>query len=282
MKQLKLPIHGITPKVKKEKPVMLTTKVELITPKKAEEYLGKNVSNRVVRSSVVEKFMKIIKEGNFHTTHQGIAFDVDGNLSDGQHRLMAIVAGGISVNMQVTHGLARDAFSSIDIGEKRTVADALFRGEKMGSKITEVCTCALRLTRHKQITQFEVMKVLEKHQDTITELIEWCSTPKRTLSSSPIRLACCYWMDAAKNRTAIKNMYWDLVNLNFDALPPIAKSFLKQSIESPSRVLRGGDVTLDLFCRAMMMFDPDKANNKLIKIPNPVIYVNMLKDWIDL
>jgi hypothetical protein len=34
-------------------------------------------------------------EGRFQVTHQGIGFDEDGQLTDGQHRLQGIVNSGV-------------------------------------------------------------------------------------------------------------------------------------------------------------------------------------------
>ena len=44
------------------------------------------------------------------TTHQGIAFDENGVLQDGQHRLCAIVSANKPVDMMVTSGLSPDNF----------------------------------------------------------------------------------------------------------------------------------------------------------------------------
>jgi hypothetical protein len=96
-----------------------------ITPDKAREFLKKNKGNRPIRASWVENLAGMIQRGEWETTHQGIAFDEDGNLLDGQHRLNAIIAAGKAVDMLVTTGLDKDVFKHIDGGRVRTPADRL-------------------------------------------------------------------------------------------------------------------------------------------------------------
>ena len=103
----------------------MKTEIELITPDKAKEYLSTSVGNRAIRSRDVEKFIRDLRSGNFLLTHQGIAFDTDGHLRDGHHRLTAIALSGVSADMMVTSGMPKEAFSVIDNGSKRTFEDAL-------------------------------------------------------------------------------------------------------------------------------------------------------------
>jgi len=106
-----------------------SSKVEMITPAKAKRMLTKNVCNRKLRQSHVDYLIALLKDGEFDTTHQGIAFDAAGNLVDGQHRLEAISQSGIGVKMAVAHyGQVASKpmeLSAIDGGVSRTIADVL-------------------------------------------------------------------------------------------------------------------------------------------------------------
>ena len=64
----------------------------------------------------VNHLATLIKNGEFTLTHQGIAFDEDGNLIDGQHRLHAIIKAGIAVKMEVSSGWPRSNILAIDVG----------------------------------------------------------------------------------------------------------------------------------------------------------------------
>ena len=64
-------------------------------------------------------------------THQGIAFDVNGVLVDGQHRLAAIIEADRPVELTVFTEVAEGTFDVLDIGKRRTAADVLaIEGEK--------------------------------------------------------------------------------------------------------------------------------------------------------
>lgn len=95
-----------------------------VTPRMAEKWLERNSVNRVVQVTHVDRLASDMEEGQYVTTHQGIAFDVDGILIDGQHRLTAIVQSGHTVKMLVTTGLPKRAQAMIDVDIRaRTVAN---------------------------------------------------------------------------------------------------------------------------------------------------------------
>lgn len=252
---------------------------EVITPKTAEKYLKTMRVNRVLRPSNLAMFCKLITTGQFKNTHQGIAFDTNGNLIDGQHRLLAVVKTDQSVIMQVARGADPETFRALDMGAKRNFSDVLNAGEKNGKTITEVCSCALRIVGRRDVTPEDVKMVLDAKGDSIRELLDFCGTSKRTLSAAPVKLACCYWMENG-DRTRAKKLYRDLVLMNFDSLPPVAHAFIRQTIEATKRMV-GGSNTIDLFCRAMVVFDPQKEGLTKIQITDQTTAVGKIREWLD-
>ncbi|MCZ2526211.1 MULTISPECIES: hypothetical protein [Streptomyces] len=103
----------------------LRSAVHRITPELAAEWLARNTNNRPLSTSFVAQLARQIKQGEWQVTHQGIAFDEDDVLIDGQHRLTAIVKAGVAVDSVVTHGVPRSAFTVMDTGRKRTGRDVL-------------------------------------------------------------------------------------------------------------------------------------------------------------
>lgn len=104
----------------------IKSEVVTLTPHEARELLDNtNTRNRPLNPNTVETYSKVIKEGRWRVTHQGIAFDTNGSLLDGQHRLAAIAQAGVPVRIMMTHNVDPDEFSVIDIGRRRTPADAL-------------------------------------------------------------------------------------------------------------------------------------------------------------
>jgi hypothetical protein len=121
----------------------MRTEVVTITPEIATEWLEKNASNRPRRASTVGYYAAQMLRGQWQITHQGICFDAQGNLVDGQHRLAAIMLAGVPVAMAVSW-LDRETaamFLAVDCGLTRTVSDIL-RADK---KKMEVCRLIVEL-----------------------------------------------------------------------------------------------------------------------------------------
>lgn len=99
----------------------------MITPQMADLWLThcNPASNRVVSDTVYERYAKEMIKGEWRTTHQGIAFDREGKLLDGQHRLMAIKLSGISIKMLIIPGCDPDTFDVLDSGHRRQAAQLL-------------------------------------------------------------------------------------------------------------------------------------------------------------
>lgn len=103
----------------------MDTKIEKISPERAQEYLTHNYSNRPIAKPEVRRYVRLYKSGKHELTHQGIAFDKKGRLRDGQTRLTAIVESGVTIPMMVTRGLSETAAAAVDSGRRRTDAQAL-------------------------------------------------------------------------------------------------------------------------------------------------------------
>jgi hypothetical protein len=103
-----------------------------ITPEMAREILRFQPSQRMLYPTTVAHFAALIRDGDFQTTHQGIAFDERGELSDGQHRLTACVETGIPIRVMVSFNVPRATFEAVDGGRTRSVADHLFTGKLVG------------------------------------------------------------------------------------------------------------------------------------------------------
>lgn len=122
-----------------------TTKLSTtnMTAEEAKRLLGQNVGNRSVRSSHVRVLSDAMRRGEWMQNGETIKVSKTGRLLDGQHRLMAIVMSGVSVPMTVIYGIDDEAFSTIDIGAKRSIGDALgMDGEENGPKLAAMLKMA--------------------------------------------------------------------------------------------------------------------------------------------
>jgi hypothetical protein len=124
---------------------MIKSSVQTMTPERADELLRHSfgrIEQRHLSEKRVRQLVQALERGEWRVTHQGIALDEDGVVLDGQHRLDAIRRYNKPVEIMVTEGLARATFSVIDMGAKRTTADALHIA---GFANTNILSAAARL-----------------------------------------------------------------------------------------------------------------------------------------
>ena len=107
---------------------MLEMSVEKITPKKAREYMRKNVNNprgaNSLSRSHVRELADDMKAGLWQLNAEPIVFDEDGFLKNGQHRLAAIILSDTTVEMVVIRGVGRDV-DIYDVTLRRTLNQML-------------------------------------------------------------------------------------------------------------------------------------------------------------
>jgi hypothetical protein len=107
------------------------SRAQTITPRKAQEYLKLNKVNRPLSKRIVHDFAEAMRRGEWQVTHQGIAFDTDGTLVDGQHRLAAIIEADTPIDITIFTDVPVGTFDVLDTGKKRNAADVLaIDGEK--------------------------------------------------------------------------------------------------------------------------------------------------------
>jgi len=117
---------------------MIDAEVVNINAKIAQQYLlkerapeaGVKGTNRKFGIRTVREYADAMVRGEWELTHQGIAFNQDGDLVDGGHRLRAVIladaeAPGITIPFMVTTGLPNAAMAAMDIGKRRVPSDFL-------------------------------------------------------------------------------------------------------------------------------------------------------------
>ena len=147
-----------------------------ITPKQAEHLLTFNTHNRRLKDNVVQRYAAAMRRGEWQLNGETIKFNGKGefkngtitgtsSLVDGQHRLAAIALADVPVETAVATGVSMSAQETVDIGTRRTVADALkLRGE---ANVTTLAGALAYLYRN--IHDLEHLK--ERHYPTIKQAI---------------------------------------------------------------------------------------------------------------
>lgn len=158
------------PPVTERKVKGLHNEVIVITPDVAKAWLDKNKNNRRVSPVSVRSYARDMAAGNWLLTGDPIRFDEDGNLMDGQHRLMACVKAEKPFASVVIYGLPAELKNQIDVGRKRSVADVLTMAGYHNATYTQaIARLMLRYrdeidsdTGHTH-THAEVLGAIERH-----------------------------------------------------------------------------------------------------------------------
>jgi hypothetical protein len=111
---------------------MLTSEIITVTPDLANYWLeNKNFDdNRRISEGVVKDYANTIKAGQWLIA-DGLKFDNEDFLIDGQHRLKAVCLANIAVDFLVIKGYERKSAQVLDSGKNRTLANvAQLKGEQ--------------------------------------------------------------------------------------------------------------------------------------------------------
>ena len=204
-----------------------------ITPDMAKTILTyRNKNNRKYRYNQIGKLSEAIEKGEWKVTNQGLAFDKEGNLIDGQHRLAAVLQTRKTVPMMVATNMDASIFDVVDTGSKRSTGDAL---DILGSEEGRVVSGAIKTlicynkypdktwsgTAIQQPSTSEIVKIYEERKDEIEALLSVirkkhknfkCFAPSLGLTFS-ILLLDVGWSDVQIWE------FWDCVTLGAN-LPP--------------------------------------------------------------
>jgi hypothetical protein len=196
-----------------------------VTPQLAAQWLEKNAGNRPVRRYWVDTMARSMRQGDFPLTHQPVALGTNGQLLDGQHRLMAVVKSGATVELPVAFNVAPETFAYIDGGIRRSKADAM----RVPRKIQEV-TNMLGEILFDRPTNAELQRIHDIVGATTQALVEHCSGNCKFFSSASIKTAAVTRIFAGDRKSYVLPLYRNLVMADLDALPPIGKAMVKQQL----------------------------------------------------
>lgn len=114
----------------------VTVSIVHVTPELAKHMLTFNKKNRNLDKRNVAHICDAIVQGDWYLNGETIIFAEDGSLLNGQHRLVAIIASGVGVDVMVVRGINPAAFRTMDGGRVRRAGEVLtMDGEKNGNKV---------------------------------------------------------------------------------------------------------------------------------------------------
>lgn len=145
----------------------------VITPKQAADLLLRNTHNRKVSERCVERYAQEMAMEEWLPTAAGVGIDSNGVLTDGQHRLKAVIKSGKTVNMLIVTGLPPASQMKQDRHNKRNLA-AVFTLAGICDNFTIVQTATFlaegtsNLNRIGKACDTEVKNAIETHKDALT------------------------------------------------------------------------------------------------------------------
>ena len=129
----------------------ISTSWEYIGPDEASAYLGLMIkNNRLLRQSKVDQYARAMKTGEWlSAAGDSIAFDVDGALLDGQHRLWGVLEADTEVLFRVDRNVPHETLFVYDTGMPRHLRDFLhINGEKNAPILAATITLLMGYETH--------------------------------------------------------------------------------------------------------------------------------------
>ena len=251
-------------------------RIERITPAIARRYLERNGVNRRMRQSWVMTLRLAFARGEYHMTHQGIAFDQGGMLIDGQHRLTAIA--GLPENSEfefaVWRGLdAKTSGEGIDTGVKRTSADIL----ALPARLVETARLLVRFYHGsgETLTPPVIYAATEPIAQIHGMLMDTCGAGARTWSSAPVRAAGVLLMlRLPKQREHVCTQYRALVLGDFNVMTNSTQALYRAGARGAVRAAQ----QRDLFARCWRALDPSRAHVTKIQISDMPYIMNEARE----
>lgn len=217
----------------------------LITVEKAKDFLAGNQQNRTKSEKTIRRLASAMASGRYRVTHQGIAFDKNGVMVDGQHRLEAIVMSGVAQWMLVTTGLDPIVRAVIDCGRLRRAfhADEIINGESNARKKANILNSIRRLGygNTDELTYDALVDLKEKYRDAMQWAAEHVGANGR-FGSGPVLGAFIHAYKS--NPEKVKQAYSDLVNDSM--LPGDPLRLLRETIVSVKQ-LQARATAVELF-----------------------------------
>lgn len=107
----------------------------------ARRLLAQSRGNRRISPPAVSKMTVDMLEGRWHLTAEPIQLDVNGRLTDGHHRLTALLRAdeqrpGISIPIVIAHDVPAESIDVIDQGQPRSAAQVLAMQGAQGASFT--------------------------------------------------------------------------------------------------------------------------------------------------
>jgi hypothetical protein len=267
----------------------IEAKAVMMTPTKAAGYIKRHMAvveaddskkNRKISDGGVNRYAADMKAGRWQLNGETIKIAPDGQILDGQHRLLACVQSNTSFQTLLVEEVASDSFQSIDIGISRTAGNLLYLA---GCKNSTVLASALVLLWRweqgggKQFDRWaqtpskpEQFDILSRHPKIQEYVGKIHVNAFKGLASMGL-LATLWYLFAEKDETLADAFFDALSNgIGLQADDPVYVLRERLLKDRAMAAQRGGrqsmEVSADFFLRA---WNATRKNEKIAKLQSP-------------
>lgn len=205
---------------------MITPRPEfmIVTPAIAQMWLTKNVNNRNLRQRKVDAYASAMRAGDWIASGDSIKFDPDENLLDGQHRLAAVVASGVSITVLVVWDVSPEAQAVVDTGARRTSGDTLkLSGYQNWNLLAACARIALdweeglyrrsgQTKVRREVTNREILNWAEKNDDALVAVTH-ASRLRKAIPVPPSVIAFVFMTLARIDEAEAHGFFHDMENM---------------------------------------------------------------------
>jgi len=172
------------------------TRIEfvVVTPEIASEWLSNVIDEkkcshrqRKIKPRVVDKYSLDMKAGDWIVNGETIKFDKKGQLTDGQHRLIACVDAGVSFGSYVIWDVPTESFFTIDTGSARSNRDIFTMSGYNNAGILATATSFVWKYKNKKLhtnsvpSPSQAFSVLQEHGGLYSSVAHICSCAKKSM-----------------------------------------------------------------------------------------------------
>lgn len=258
---------------------VVSMEVREITPAMASEMLGHNNGNRNLSQAKAQYYAKLMHQGSWRLTHQGIAVSESGNVIDGQHRLAAVAMHGKPVKFVVVTLRATDdggeltaIAQPIDIGKKRSISDIT---EEPRDHV-QICRTIIRDFVPNGNIRGQDPEIVAKSivilRQSLFEINSRCGTTRKGLSVATIRaiMVLRHYMGVD-----VLGLYKDSLNERYERLPKSWVSWATRivSMVDGTRIPKNADFRKVVAALTWQVTDPTKSTTQVVQIRKPELYI---------
>jgi hypothetical protein len=206
-------------------------------------------------------------DGQFVLLPDGLIFDVNGNLIQGQHRLDALIQSGVQgLLFIVWRNVSINVFEKLDATVPRSFIDR----NETDRRLQEVVNQIARLYYGNNHSHTENKRILDVFADDINAFISAVGTAIRGGSTqAPVRAAVVLRAaEGSKHRAWLYAQYKALTLREYNDMAPV--------VQSLNRQIEDGLSGADLMIRAWRAFDYSRRDNVKIYVKdNSIDYAQM-------